>query len=692
MLKNSNRYINTENLKTLVNALNDKNHIRDTVIQERIGSVETNLNIEEIRALNAEESIKKELNNKIIELTSYIDKKDEILQTNIEDENNNRASEINRIDSNIVSLKNEVKEYTNNQINSTTSALRTEFQSADAGIRSDLTSEIRARENANDNIRQSLNTEIQIRSDNDSKHSEKLAQLEGRINSNQNKSSNNESRLNSVESNIGTIQSNVTNLRETKVSFNGNNQIITGGLTVDDLTVTGKTITKDTETSLVKDNFIIINSDGETLGTQLSGLSIRTNNQNAYGIAYDVENDSVSLGEGYINEENDFAFKPGESKPILTRPASGSEELKDGAMFVWDENRKIAIAKDVIDLDKLKETFTNWGAHNALVAEVHALDNMDLNDGPLGRVTVNENNIIAIKDHDEYQDKQLIQLNAHIINKGNPHNVNWDQIKANALSNITPQMDGNAAIGTSDMVARADHIHPTDNTRAPANHASSYDEYGKATTSLYGHVIVDDKISIESENPIQNKIITTELNKEIARAFNAESELKNSLNSEITRATNEESKLNTRIDNLNFSNLKLNQSQTIKNISQTNGKINVETQDISITQSQVENLEDDLSSLALKDIQIVEAFQAADVTLQSNINSNSNRISNLESTIDTVAEMNASITAIKNSIKADENSYDKLWALSFEPIYDSVGDLISYNPIFTSMDDGVLGI
>lgn len=38
-----------------------------------------------------------------------------------------------------------------------------------------------------------------------------------------------------------------------------------------------------------------------------------------------------------------------------------------------------------------------------------------------------------------------------------------------AASSTTPVMDGTAAVGTGTTYARADHVHPTDTSRAPAN-------------------------------------------------------------------------------------------------------------------------------------------------------------------------------------------------------------------------------
>lgn len=51
-----------------------------------------------------------------------------------------------------------------------------------------------------------------------------------------------------------------------------------------------------------------------------------------------------------------------------------------------------------------------------------------------------------------------------------------------------PVKDGTASAGSATTVSRSDHVHPTDDTRAPKSHASSATTYGAATTSNYGHV------------------------------------------------------------------------------------------------------------------------------------------------------------------------------------------------------------
>jgi len=65
-------------------------------------------------------------------------------------------------------------------------------------------------------------------------------------------------------------------------------------------------------------------------------------------------------------------------------------------------------------------------------------------------------------------------------------------------SSTTPKMDGTAAVGTETTWAHGDHVHPTDTSRAPKNHASSDATYGKGTTSNYGHVKLSDSISSTS--------------------------------------------------------------------------------------------------------------------------------------------------------------------------------------------------
>ena len=173
----------------------------------------------------------------------------------------------------------------------------------------------------------------------------------------------------------------VETLQRTAILSEGGNQRLVGELTVvkdalkqttgnlvveGNLEVKGSTITKDTETVLVQDNFIIINSDGEELSTQLSGIGIKTSPDTAYGIVYDRENDSVALGKGVV-ANGDFAFNKDESNPILTRDQDNN--IVDGHVLVWDAKKRIAVDGKFTQ-EALKDTFTTLDQHNELISRL----------------------------------------------------------------------------------------------------------------------------------------------------------------------------------------------------------------------------------------------------------------------------------------------------------------------------------
>lgn len=109
---------------------------------------------------------------------------------------------------------------------------------------------------------------------------------------------------------------------------------IDGNVTVTgDLTVQGTTITENAETLDVKANVITTNSEGVPL-INLSGLGIRTDATNVYGIMYDPQNDSVKLGLGSLDEDNNFTFNQGEGLPIAVR--DDSTAFTDKHVIVWD--------------------------------------------------------------------------------------------------------------------------------------------------------------------------------------------------------------------------------------------------------------------------------------------------------------------------------------------------------------------
>lgn len=128
---------------------------------------------------------------------------------------------------------------------------------------------------------------------------------------------------------------------------------IDGDVTVTgDLTVQGTTITENAETLDVKANVITTNSEGVPL-INLSGLGIRTNATNVYGIMYDPQSDSVKLGLGSLDEDNNFTFNQGEGLPIAVR--DDSTAFTDGHVIVWDAagDKLVDGGKAVSDLPTL---------------------------------------------------------------------------------------------------------------------------------------------------------------------------------------------------------------------------------------------------------------------------------------------------------------------------------------------------
>lgn len=143
---------------------------------------------------------------------------------------------------------------------------------------------------------------------------------------------------------------------------------IDGNVTVTgDLTVQGTTITENAETLDVKANVITTNSEGVSL-INLSGLGIRTDATNVYGIMYDPQSDSVKLGLGSLDEDNNFTFNQGEGLPIAVR--DDSTAFTDKHVIVWDAagDKFVDGGKAVSDLPTLagnndftgENTFEYW--------------------------------------------------------------------------------------------------------------------------------------------------------------------------------------------------------------------------------------------------------------------------------------------------------------------------------------------
>lgn len=113
----------------------------------------------------------------------------------------------------------------------------------------------------------------------------------------------------------------------------GELRVLDDTIIIGNLTVHGTTITEDAETIMSKANVIVTNSEGAPL-TQLSGIGIRTNATLVYGIMYDPGDDTVKLGEGTLDANNEFTFNPGEGTAVATR--ADSTVWINGHLSMWN--------------------------------------------------------------------------------------------------------------------------------------------------------------------------------------------------------------------------------------------------------------------------------------------------------------------------------------------------------------------
>ena len=120
--------------------------------------------------------------------------------------------------------------------------------------------------------------------------------------------------------------------RAIKTSASGT-QTIDGDVVISgNLSVTGNTTTVGTETLEVKDNLIVTNSDGIDL-INLSGLGIRTNANDTFGVVYKPTSQELQAGIGKLDEHNEFRFNSGEGAPIALR--ASDDTFKEGDLAAW---------------------------------------------------------------------------------------------------------------------------------------------------------------------------------------------------------------------------------------------------------------------------------------------------------------------------------------------------------------------
>lgn len=115
-----------------------------------------------------------------------------------------------------------------------------------------------------------------------------------------------------------------------------------------DADISGIVTVKETETLKVKDNIVVTNADGVDL-VDMSGLGIRKNSSDTYGIVYDPASDSVKLGLGKLDNSGKFTFNEGEGQPVAVR--DDSSLFVDGHLVKWNatSHKFVDCGKDVSD-------------------------------------------------------------------------------------------------------------------------------------------------------------------------------------------------------------------------------------------------------------------------------------------------------------------------------------------------------
>ena len=170
-----------------------------------------------------------------------------------------------------------------------------------------------------------------------------------------------------TEDNDATTKKYVDDADAKKLNLTGGT--ITGSLAIQgDLTVTGTTTTEKAQTLAVKDSVIITNADGAELGSTLSGIAIKKDGENTYGVMYDPSGDSVKLGLGTLDAENKFTFNESgtDGKAIATR--ADSSALTDGDLVKWDGTTNSLVDSGKKTDDFVEKVTVTEGSNRAYIA------------------------------------------------------------------------------------------------------------------------------------------------------------------------------------------------------------------------------------------------------------------------------------------------------------------------------------
>lgn len=183
---------------------------------------------------------------------------------------------------------------------------------------------------------------------------------------------------------------------------------------------------------------------------------------------------------------------------------------------------------------------------------------------------------------------------------------------------------------------------------------------------------IEEEINNKLTEEISNRIdadnnLTNSLNEEIDRATSAENILTTNLNKEIGRAEKAEEDLNSRINNLDYSSDTLTPTETISQITQTDGKILVTKQSIQIEMNQVTNLTNEFSNVRNE---FEEADNQLNASLSQKITDEQSRAESKEAELsnsitqeiarakEVENELNSSINTEKERAIAAESSLD----------------------------------
>ena len=379
---------------------------------------------------------------------------------------------------------------------------------------------------------------------------------------------------------------------------------IGGNLTIEgDLVVNGATITQNRETQLLEDNFLLLNSAASN-STSPAGLAVRLTENSAAGIVYDPVKNDFFVGEGTIAVDGQFNFNQDQDKKILTV----KDDLTDRHLLIWDASSNSVVDGGTYSEESLSDLFASWEAHNNLSTSVDQNSAAILNIQDLKQNKEDQNLNTQAKKLVDAINELKANHEDHVTKSNNPHTVTWYQLvdQGNVFTGQQPAMNGLASPGVSDQAARQYHVHPSDTNRAPINHASGSGQYGVATYSEYGHVKFDLEINAESENPVPGKVINNYVNQALA--------------------------------SLETEQLSLDKSQTISNIKQTAGVLEIQCQPIEIQKSQVIGLEASLDSIneAINDIDLSSKDRAN--TLSADLAETNNRVSQIISDNQSLAE------------------------------------------------------